>query len=170
MSNIVVTPCTGACQTPLSVGFPRQEYWRGLPFSSAGDLLDPGIALPSPALAVRFFTTELTEKPILERWVHGGSGLPWWLSRKGSAFNAGDPGWIPGSGQSPWRRKWQPTPVFLPGKSLRQRSLVGYSPWGCKESDTIYRLNGNIEAQSVVVEGENSVLPLFLSQRFWVTD
>ena len=31
-----------------------------------------------------------------------------------------------------WRRKWQPTPVFLPGKSHRQRSLVGYSPWGCK--------------------------------------
>jgi len=32
----------------------------------------------------------------------------------------------------PWRRKWQPTPVFLPGKSHRQRSLVGYSPWGHK--------------------------------------
>ena len=36
-----------------------------------------------------------------------------------------------------WRRKWQPTPVFLPGKSHGQRSLVGYSPWGRKESDTI---------------------------------
>ena len=35
-----------------------------------------------------------------------------------------------------WRRKWQPTPVPLPGKSPGQRSLVGYSPWGCKESDT----------------------------------
>ena len=34
-----------------------------------------------------------------------------------------------------WRRKWQPTPIFLPGKSHGQRSLVGYSPWGCKESD-----------------------------------
>ena len=34
-----------------------------------------------------------------------------------------------------WRRKWQPTPVFLPGKSHRQRSLVGYSPWGHTESD-----------------------------------
>ena len=32
----------------------------------------------------------------------------------------------------PWRRKWQPTPVFLPGKSYGQRSLTGYSPWGCK--------------------------------------
>ena len=34
-----------------------------------------------------------------------------------------------------WRRKWQPTPVFLPGESHGQRSLVGYSPWGHKESD-----------------------------------
>ena len=36
----------------------------------------------------------------------------------------------------PWSRKWQPTPVFLPGKSHGQWSLMGYSPWGCKESDT----------------------------------
>ena len=35
----------------------------------------------------------------------------------------------------PWRRKWQPTPVFLTGESHRHRGLVGYSPWGCKESD-----------------------------------
>ena len=39
-------------------------------------------------------------------------------------------------GKIPWRRKWQPNPVFLPGKSHGQRSLAGYSPWGCKESDT----------------------------------
>ena len=36
----------------------------------------------------------------------------------------------------PWRGKWQPTPVFLLGKSHGQRSLVGYSPWGRSESDT----------------------------------
>ena len=41
----------------------------------------------------------------------------------------------------PWRRKWQPTPVFLPGKSHGQRSLAGYSPWGHKESDTTKRLS-----------------------------
>ena len=39
------------------------------------------------------------------------------------------------SGKIPWRRKWQSTPVFLPGKSHGQRSLVVYSPWGHKESD-----------------------------------
>ena len=47
----------------------------------------------------------------------------------------GDPGSIPGSGKIPWRRKWQPTPVLLPGESHGGRSLVGYSPWGRKESD-----------------------------------
>ena len=36
----------------------------------------------------------------------------------------------------PWRRKWQPTPVFLPGKPHGWKSFVGYSPWGHKESDT----------------------------------
>ena len=38
-------------------------------------------------------------------------------------------------GKIPWRRAWQPTPVSLPGESHGQRSLVGYSPWGCKELD-----------------------------------
>ena len=44
-------------------------------------------------------------------------------------------------GEIPWRRKWQPTPVLLPGKSHRQRSLVDYSPWGRKELDTTERLH-----------------------------
>ena len=39
-------------------------------------------------------------------------------------------------GKIPWNRKWQPTPVFLPGKFHGQRSLVDYSPWSRKESDT----------------------------------
>ena len=55
--------------------------------------------------------------------------------------NVGDPGSIPGSGRSPGERKWQPTPVFLPGKLCGQRSLVGYSPWGGKESDTTEQLH-----------------------------
>ena len=41
----------------------------------------------------------------------------------------------PPVGKSPCSRKWQPTPVFLPGESHGQRSLVSYTPWGCKESD-----------------------------------
>ena len=53
--------------------------------------------------------------------------------------NSGDirhEGSIPELGRSPWRRKWQPTPVFLLGESHGQRSLEGYSPWGHKVSDT----------------------------------
>ena len=57
---------------------------------------------------------------------------------KNLPFNAGDVRyagsdlWV---GKIPWSRKWQPTPVSLPRKSHGQRSLVGYSPWGRKESD-----------------------------------
>ena len=42
-------------------------------------------------------------------------------------------GFDPWVGKIPWRRKWHPTPVFLPGESHGQRDLVGYSPWGRKE-------------------------------------
>ena len=49
--------------------------------------------------------------------------------------NARDIGSIPGSIRFPWRRKWQSTPVFLPGESHGQSSLAGYSPWGHKVSD-----------------------------------
>ena len=44
-------------------------------------------------------------------------------------------------GNECWYRKWQPSPVFLPGESHRQRSLVGYSPWGHKELDTTEQLS-----------------------------
>ena len=50
-------PWTVACQAPLSMGFFRQKYWSGLPFSSPGDLPDPGIKPASPTLAGGFFTT-----------------------------------------------------------------------------------------------------------------
>ena len=53
-----------------------------------------------------------------------------------------------------WRRKWQPTPVFLPGESHGQKSLVGYSPWGHKESDTAEQLTHNTQAVSVVKHSE----------------
>ena len=59
----------------------------------------------------------------------------------GNAGGAGDLGLIPGLGRSPQRRPWRPTPVFLPGEPHGQRSLVGYSPWGHKESDTTEQLS-----------------------------
>ena len=51
--------------------------------------------------------------------------------------DAGDSSLIPWVGTIPWRKKWQSTPVLLPGKSHGRRSLVAHSPWGRKELDTI---------------------------------
>ena len=56
----------------------------------------------------------------------------WWLSGRESACQYRRHRFNPWVREIPWRRKWQPTPVFLPGKSHGQRSLVGYNPWGCK--------------------------------------
>ena len=75
-----------------------------------------------------------------EHWVHFlfplSLGLPWWLRGWSVCLQWGRPGFEPWVGKFPWRRKWQPTPVLLPGESQGQRSLVGYSSWGRKESDT----------------------------------
>ena len=56
-----------------------------------------------------------------------------------------------------WRRKWQPTPVLLPGKSHGWRSLVGYNPWGPKESDTTERLHFHVSLSCI---GEGNGNPL----------
>ena len=82
-------------------------------FLSPGDLPNPGIEPRSPALQVDSLPAE-----------HKGS----------SRFNP----WV---GKISWRRKQQPTPVFLPGKSHGRRRLVGYSPCGRKELDTTERLH-----------------------------
>ena len=67
-----------------------------------------------------------------------GLGLDRSYSGKESTCNVGDRRrgfnlWV---GKMHWRRKWQPTPAFLPGKSHGQRNLVGYGPWGSIESNT----------------------------------
>ena len=59
-----VTPWTVARQAPLSIGFPRQQYWSRLPVPSPGDLPNPGIELMSPELAGGFFTVEPPGRPI----------------------------------------------------------------------------------------------------------
>ena len=76
--------------------------------------------------AINYLTTKLT-------WV------PWWLSGKELICQfrrLKRHGFDPSVGKIPWRQKWQPTIVFLPGESHGQRSLGVYSPWGCKELDT----------------------------------
>ena len=88
--------------------------------------------------------THLPPRPPLSFWtfvtLFPDSGFPGGSDGKASTWNAGDLGSIPGSGRSPWRRKWQPTPVLLPGICHGRRNLVGYSPWGRKESETTERL------------------------------
>ena len=59
-------------------------------------------------------------------------GLPWWLSGKTSACQSRRGGLDPCIRKIPERKKWQASPVFLPGKSHRQRSLIGYNSWGHK--------------------------------------
>ena len=60
--------------------------------------------------------------------------LSWWLSGKESACQCRRRGCVR---KIRWRSKCQPTPVYFPGKYHGQRSLMGYSPWGCKESDNL---------------------------------
>ena len=71
-------------------------------------------------------------------WIEYIQLLPRWRSGKEAACQRRRRRWHrfdPWVREIPWRRKWHPTPVFLPGQSHVQRSLLGYSPWGCKKSD-----------------------------------
>ena len=69
------------------------------------------------------------------------SGRPQCHSGKESSCRRYGCGFDPWVRKIPWRRKWQITPVLFPGNSHGQRTLVSYSPWGCKESDTSYQLS-----------------------------
>ena len=153
-------PWTIACQAPLSIGFSRQEYWNGLPCPPPGDFPNPGIKPRSSALQADYLSSEPLGKPKntgvgslsllqenfptqesnqgLLHCTRNQTRLPKWLSGKESSCQCTScrrHGFNPWVGKIPLRRKWQPTLVFLPGKSYAQRSLVGYSPWGCKELD-----------------------------------
>ena len=81
-----------------------------------------------------------TQRETGKKLFHQNKGLPRWCSGKESACQYR--GWKrlrfnPWVRKIAWRRKWQPTPVLLPGKSHGQKSLAGYRPWGGKESDII---------------------------------
>ena len=68
-------------------------------------------------------------RPLCSTYLLLSSIIPRWLSGKESACQCRRHRSHPWVGKVPWRRKWQPTPLFLPGKCHGQRSLVGYSPW-----------------------------------------
>ena len=119
------------CNHGLSMEFSRQEYWRGLPFPSPGDLPDPGIKLMPPALQAGSLPSETGGNPIC--WINnhkaGGSDA------KESVFNAG--GVVRSLGQEyPLEKRMAAHSSILAWEVRGQRSLAGYSPWGCKETDT----------------------------------
>ena len=87
-------------------------------------------ALPSPAL--HSFQTHFYKSVKTVSGFPGGSMVKNPPSNAGNTRDTFDP-WVQ---KIPWRRKWKPIPVLLPGKFRGQRSLVGYSKWGRKESDT----------------------------------
>ena len=94
---------------------------------------------PSLFLGQWLFSSEADNSDLFntEHYVRWASQVV--LVVKNPPGNAGDMtrhGFHPWVWKIPWRREWQPTPVFLPRESQGQRSLVGYSPQGCKESDT----------------------------------
>ena len=79
-------------------------------------------------------------------------GLPWWLSGKESACQCMRHGFDPWVRKIPWR-SMATTPVLLPGKSHGQSSLVGYSPWGCKESYVTE--HAHTHTHTHVISGQN---------------
>ena len=170
--QLSVTPWNAARQAPLSMGFPRQEYWGGLPFLLQGIFLTQGWKPRSSAtweaqlssgptdnnntasMSETTLNASLNLTVVLGRgyccYPHfrddtimyrevkpGKQGFRFtcWLSGKESAHQCRRHRLDPWVRKIPWK-KWQPTPVFLPGKSHGQRSLSGYSPWGHKGSDT----------------------------------
>ena len=76
-------------------------------------------------------------QPVLRTCYVLGTGyrLPKWLSGKESTYQYRRHRFNSWVRKIHWRRKWQPTPVLLPEKSHGQRSMAGYCPWGCKESN-----------------------------------
>ena len=141
MSDSFVTPWTVARQATLSMGFPRQECWNGLPFPAPGHLPHPGMEPESPvscALAAGFFITESPGKPYL--WV----AIDWLLGKD------------PDAGKD-WRQEEKGTTEdemvgwhhWLDGHEFEQAlgvgdgqgSLACCNPWGHKELDMTDRLN-----------------------------
>ena len=95
----------------------------------------------------------------LKKAPHGflASLVAWTVKRLPTMRETGFDPWV---GKVPWRRKWQPTPVFMPGKSHGPRSLVGYSPWDHKESDMTERLH--------FIHSSRPLFPFEIPSSFWM--
>ena len=115
--RLFATPWTVVHQSPLSMEFSRQENRIRLPFPSPGELPTWG--------SNRSLLCLLHWQVVSANRLNRVPTATLWLSGKESACPCRRPILDPGSGEIPWRRTWQPTPVFLPGKFQGQRSLEG---------------------------------------------
>ena len=148
---LFATPWTIAHQAPLSMVFPKQKYWSGLPFPTPGDHLNPGIkpvSLASPAFAGGFFTTEPPGKPsvacsvlnkyLLNKWLWSGSVavsskvLPTWFQPQVLHLPRVLPGYHVSSSDSHWvLLPWGPLPgqntkcVFI-SEAVAKESMIAW--------------------------------------------
>ena len=108
-----------------------------------GNLISGSSAFPKSSLNIWKLSVHRLLKPGLENSEHHFAST--WaplVTQRVKRLSTTQETWVQSLGwEDPWRRKWQPTPVLLPGKSHGQRSLVGYSPRGCKALDTTERLH-----------------------------
>ena len=138
--RLCATPLTAAHQAPPSLGFSRQEHWSvycWFPFKITlslsgypeviGEVEVPWQQVHGPQDRIDSYSTQ-GHFP----GVPGADSLGNSLSRQKICLQCRRPEFSPWVGKISWRKKWQPTPVFLPGESHGQRNLLGYSPWGRK--------------------------------------
>ena len=104
-----------------------------------------------------------------EAWwatVHGATKSQTWLSTNTHIYiYIGFDPWVR---KIPWRRNWHPTPVLLPGEPHGGRSLVGYSPWGHKESDTTERLHFTSHTHTPIYPSSYS-FPFWFITEYWIS-
>ena len=139
--QLLATPWTAAQQTSLSMDFFRQNYWCRLPF-----------------LLQQIFQTQGSSLHLLclLHWQLDS----WQIRRQRICLQCRRPEFYPWVWNIPQRREWKPTPVFLPGESHGQRSLVYYSPWSSKESERPEQLTLSLVYHCDTWEAQLSILPL----------
>ena len=129
------TSWTVICQAPQSMEFFRQECWSGLPFPPPEDLPDTGIELgflcllhwQVDSLPLHHLGSPIKWEPGCVWYCWNSFTSHWAILTLTQIERLGFDSWV---GKILWRRKWQPTPVFFPGKSHGQRSLEFYRLWG----------------------------------------
>ena len=146
---LLATSWTAAYQGPPSMGFSRQECWK-MTLLTKGNLClawekhyFSSLIIPKVSSLIFWQSFQMETLSYAHSNDYLKSGLPMWLSGKESTCQCRRPGFNPWGGKIPWRRKWQPTLVFLPGESHGRGSLADSSPWDPNEPDTTEWLNNN---------------------------